>query len=171
MHEWLESSDRLCYSQLWRCILPTTSLPKHFLCFVLQSVLSLAKLALLASDEQPHTAEKEVCTLNTELDLVLYQEELPDVVLSSYGYDIERMRVLTPTELIKVRGQVFLDVRSLDPLKSLDLIMLACGVPMTWPVVIVSWSCNVWFYIGHKFLKGIVKSGNHSVLSLFGFWK
>jgi nuclear pore complex protein Nup133 len=94
-------------------------------------VLSLAKLALLASDEQPHTAEKEVCTLNTELDLVLYQEELPDVVLSSYGYDIERMRVLTPTELIKVRGQVFLDVRSLDPLKSLDLIMLACGVPMT----------------------------------------
>jgi hypothetical protein len=62
-------------------------------------MLSLAKIALMASDEQP---DKEVSTLNMNLDLVSYQEELPEIVLSSYGYDVERLRVLTPTELVKV---------------------------------------------------------------------
>jgi nuclear pore complex protein Nup133 len=65
-------------------------------------MLSLAKLALLASDEQPDKVEEEVSTLNMNLDLVSYQEELPEIVLSSYGYDVERLRVLTPTELVKV---------------------------------------------------------------------
>jgi nuclear pore complex protein Nup133 len=67
-------------------------------------MLSLAKLALMASDEQPDRVEEEVSTMNMDLDLVSYQEELPEFVLSSYGYDVERLRVLTPTELVKVRG-------------------------------------------------------------------
>jgi hypothetical protein len=67
-------------------------------------MLSMAKLALLASDEQhPYKIEEEVSAMNTDLDLVAYQEELPEIVLSAYGYDIEMLRVLTPTELIKVR--------------------------------------------------------------------
>jgi len=66
-------------------------------------MLSLAKLALLASDEHPQKVEEAVSVMNRDLDLVVYQEELPEVVLSSYGYDVERLRVLTPTELIKVR--------------------------------------------------------------------
>jgi hypothetical protein len=66
-------------------------------------MLSLAKLALLTSYEQPDKVEEQVQSLNTDLDLVSYQEELPEVVLSSYGYDVERLRVLTPTELVKVR--------------------------------------------------------------------
>jgi hypothetical protein len=70
-------------------------------------MLSLAKLALLASDEHPQNVEEEVSAMNRDLDLVVYQEELPEVVLSSYGYDIERLRVLTPTELVKVSVKVF----------------------------------------------------------------
>jgi nuclear pore complex protein Nup133 len=69
-------------------------------------MISLAKLALMASDEQPDKVEEEISTLNTNLDLISYQEELPEIVLSSYGYDVERLRVLTPSELVKVRGQV-----------------------------------------------------------------
>jgi nuclear pore complex protein Nup133 len=69
-------------------------------------MISLAKLALMASDEQPDKVEEEVSNLNMNLDLVSYQEELPEIVLSSYGYDVERLRVLTPIELVKVRGQV-----------------------------------------------------------------
>ncbi|GFG32593.1 hypothetical protein Cfor_12358 [Coptotermes formosanus] len=67
-----------------------------------KTMLSLAKLALLASDEHPQNVEEEVSAMNRDLDLVVYQEELPEVVLSSYGYDIERLRVLTPTELVKL---------------------------------------------------------------------
>jgi hypothetical protein len=66
-------------------------------------MLSLAKLALLASVEEPDKVEVEMHNLNTDLDLVSYQEELPEIVLSAYGYDVERLRVLTPTELVKVR--------------------------------------------------------------------
>ncbi|XP_069672597.1 nuclear pore complex protein Nup133 isoform X3 [Periplaneta americana] len=67
-----------------------------------KSMLSLAKLSLLAFDQQPEAVDEEVQALNTELDLVLYEEELPETVLSAYGYDIERLRVLTPMELVKL---------------------------------------------------------------------
>lgn len=76
-------------------------------------MLSLAKLALLASDEHPQKVDEAVSVMNRDLDLVVYQEELPEVILSSYGYDVERLRVLTPTELIKVRLKVLLAVSPL----------------------------------------------------------
>ena len=65
-------------------------------------MLSLAKLSLLASDEQANKVDEGIQALNTQLDLVTYQEELPESVLLSYGYDTERLRVLTPAEIIKV---------------------------------------------------------------------
>jgi len=74
-------------------------------------MLSLAKLALLASDEHPQKVEEAVSVMNRDLDLVVYQEELPEVVLSSYGYDVERLRVLTATELIQVRLKVLVTMR------------------------------------------------------------
>jgi nuclear pore complex protein Nup133 len=76
-------------------------------------MLSLAKLALLASNEHPQKVEEDVSAMNRDLDLVVYQEELPEVVLSSYGYDVERLRVLTPAELVKVSVKVFLVKASL----------------------------------------------------------
>jgi nuclear pore complex protein Nup133 len=94
-------------------------------------MLSLAKLAVLASDEQPDKVEEQVNSLNTDLDLVSYQEELPEVVLSSYGYDVERLRVLTPAEIIKVRGQEFMEMQSISQLK----MMPACDVIVACPVI------------------------------------
>lgn len=40
--------------------------------------------------------------INNELALVAYQEELPTQVLTTYGYDVEKLQVFTPTELITV---------------------------------------------------------------------
>ncbi|XP_076243006.1 nuclear pore complex protein Nup133 [Calliopsis andreniformis] len=65
-----------------------------------KSMLSLAKLALLASDDVDGKVKSDVKEINSELALVAYQEDLPAQVLMTYGYDIEKLRVFTPTELI-----------------------------------------------------------------------
>lgn len=65
-------------------------------------MLSLAKLALFASDGLEEEVEECVGRINKELELIAHQEELPATVLASYGYDIDKLRVLTPTELITV---------------------------------------------------------------------
>lgn len=62
--------------------------------------LSLAKLALLASDEPENEIKDCVKRIDTELALIAHQEDLPAQVLATYGYDIDKLRVLTPTELI-----------------------------------------------------------------------
>lgn len=67
-----------------------------------QSILSLAKLALLASDDLEEEVKDCVKRINNELALVAYQEELPTQVLTTYGYDVEKLQVFTPTELITV---------------------------------------------------------------------
>jgi nuclear pore complex protein Nup133 len=65
-----------------------------------KSMLSLAKLALLASDESEDNVVDYVKTIDNELGLIAYQEDLPAQVLTTYGYDIEKLRVLIPRELI-----------------------------------------------------------------------
>lgn len=65
-------------------------------------MLSLSKLALLASDEPEDEIEECTRRINNELELIAHQEELPAAVLASYGYDIEKLRVLKPSELITV---------------------------------------------------------------------
>lgn len=65
-----------------------------------KSMLSLAKLALLASDELEDKVAECTKSINNELTLVAYQEDLPAQVLAMYGYDIKNLRVLAPRELI-----------------------------------------------------------------------
>ena len=64
-------------------------------------MLSLAKLSLLASgaDTDQNNMVEEI---NSNLDLVAHQEQLPDVVLNAYGYEFDNLRVFSPSELIKV---------------------------------------------------------------------
>ncbi|XP_054273353.1 nuclear pore complex protein Nup133 [Macrosteles quadrilineatus] len=57
--------------------------------------LSLAKLTALA-------AGAEVEELTSGLTLVSYQENLPEALLRMYGYDPENMKLLTPSELVKM---------------------------------------------------------------------
>lgn len=73
-------------------------------------MLSLAKLSLLASDEKEHVIEDISNEIDSELELVAHQEDLPENVLVSYGYDVTRLGVLTPQELIKVfKFEIMLD--------------------------------------------------------------
>lgn len=66
-------------------------------------MLSLAKLALLASDDPEDKIIDSVKTIDSELALIAYQEDLPAQVLTAYGYDIDKLRILTPRELIMVQ--------------------------------------------------------------------
>lgn len=40
--------------------------------------------------------------INAELNLLSYQEDLPEAVLTAFGYDFETVRVFLPAELIRV---------------------------------------------------------------------
>lgn len=65
-------------------------------------MLSLAKLALLASDDPELEVRLRMTKIDNELALIAHQEDLPTQVLTTYGYDTEKLRVFTPTELIMV---------------------------------------------------------------------
>lgn len=63
-------------------------------------MLTLGKLALLAYS---HSDSSVFDKVNREINLLSYQEDLPDAVISAFGYDFETMRVFLPPELIRVR--------------------------------------------------------------------
>ena len=61
-----------------------------------KTMLSLSKLAALASDERDDHIATAVEGLEHEWNVVAAQEQLPRGVLDEYGFDAESMRVLTP---------------------------------------------------------------------------
>ncbi|XP_066593314.1 nuclear pore complex protein Nup133 [Prorops nasuta] len=65
-----------------------------------KTMLSLAKLALLASDDTEEDMVDCINKINSDLTLIAHQEDLPSQVLTTYGYDIDKLRVLSATELI-----------------------------------------------------------------------
>lgn len=67
-----------------------------------KTILSISKLAALASDETHSVKEKAVNAINEEQSLLLYQETLPAAVLEAFGQDLDTMRVLKPEELIEM---------------------------------------------------------------------
>lgn len=69
-------------------------------------MLSLAKLGFLASDERDEKIEISVQKIDSELNLIAHQEDVPVSVLEIYGYDVEKLRVLSPSELINVSSFV-----------------------------------------------------------------
>ncbi|XP_067007277.2 nuclear pore complex protein Nup133 [Anabrus simplex] len=88
-----------------------------------KSMLSFAKLALLASNEHSDTTANEIEKINSQLDLITYQEDLPETVLSAYGLSAEKIRVLTPTEMIQMYiSDEFLGASELEFMKALDLL-------------------------------------------------
>lgn len=76
-------------------------------------MLSLAKMAVLASDETELSVD--LADINAELVLIQHQEHLSKDLLHSFGYDIENPKVLGPEEIIHVR--VFCFFFSLNFLK------------------------------------------------------
>ncbi|KAK0083764.1 hypothetical protein PV325_008252 [Microctonus aethiopoides] len=65
-----------------------------------KTMLSLSKLSLLCSNESEDEIAEAASRINNELELIAHQEDLPDNVLQTYGYDTKKLRVLTPVELI-----------------------------------------------------------------------
>ncbi|OXU23558.1 hypothetical protein TSAR_013208 [Trichomalopsis sarcophagae] len=67
-----------------------------------KSMLSLAKLAYLASGEPAEKLREGIGKIDSELNLIAHQEDVPVHVLEIYGYDVEKLRVLNPSELINL---------------------------------------------------------------------
>ncbi|KAG8228598.1 hypothetical protein J437_LFUL009303 [Ladona fulva] len=75
-----------------------------------KSMISLAKLALFSctdpnsicfsTSEQSKTAA--LAWINSQLDLIAHQENLPESTVINFGYEPEKMPVLTPSEIIKL---------------------------------------------------------------------
>ncbi|XP_014675346.1 PREDICTED: nuclear pore complex protein Nup133-like [Priapulus caudatus] len=88
-----------------------------------KTLLSLSKLAALASDEPAGAVEEIVDVVNLEQDIVLHQEGLPLEVLTAEGLDKGIMPVLTPEELIEVYiGEANVRANEFDFKKALDLL-------------------------------------------------
>ncbi|XP_043529238.1 nuclear pore complex protein Nup133 [Frieseomelitta varia] len=119
---WVQSAltDDLCFAA---STLYSLAIQESELVTRKKSMLSLAKLAFLASDELKEKDRHHVKNIDNELALVAYQEELPTQVLTTYGYDVEKLRVFTPTELITLyTSEDNIDANEYDFKKALDLL-------------------------------------------------
>jgi len=88
-----------------------------------KTLLSLSKLAALASDNADESLQDNIEAINEELELVMHQEQLPAKAVESVGIDPDNMRVLSPEELI----ELFVSEKNefaneLDVKKALDLL-------------------------------------------------
>ncbi|XP_049535624.1 nuclear pore complex protein Nup133 [Anopheles darlingi] len=61
-------------------------------------MLCLAKLCLIAAEGERYQAQLD--GINTELELIDIQENIPSEVLDIYGYDTRHVKVLTPEEMV-----------------------------------------------------------------------
>lgn len=90
-----------------------------------KTLLSLSKLCNLAASG-PGTNDVSVVeddTLALEEELIIYQEQLPEPVLTAHSLDPETMRVLSPSELIHLyTGEENTYANEFDFKKALDLL-------------------------------------------------
>lgn len=87
-----------------------------------KTMLSLAKLSKLAS---PVVSENDptVQNINSQLELVTFQEELPDYVLEKYGYNVFKPCVIPAKDLISLYiSSEYKDAGEVEFKKALDLL-------------------------------------------------
>jgi len=88
--------------------------------------LSLAKLAILASDVPDQELQSQLDVVEQDMSLVAAQEQLPSSVLGQFGFDRESMRVLSPREMIELYiGEENVEADHIDFKKALDLLSFA----------------------------------------------
>lgn len=88
-----------------------------------KTMLSLAKLAKLAAPNVDE-ADPYVQNVNAQLELIAFQEDLPDYVLEQYGYDTAKPSVIPAKELINLYVCTeFKDATELEFKKALDLLV------------------------------------------------
>ncbi|KAK3092820.1 hypothetical protein FSP39_007562 [Pinctada imbricata] len=88
-----------------------------------KTLLSLSKLAALASEEPVENLEAKITGINEEQDLIVHQEQLPPQVIENLGMEPDNMRVLTPIQIIEqyISG-TNIDATEYDFRKALDLL-------------------------------------------------
>ncbi|KAJ8938499.1 hypothetical protein NQ318_005163 [Aromia moschata] len=87
-----------------------------------KTTLSLSKLARLAGPNSPDM-DLHVKTVNSRLELVAYQEDLPDYVLQQFGYDTLKPRVIPPKDLVCLYVcKEYADAGELEFKKALDIL-------------------------------------------------
>ncbi|XP_023018139.1 nuclear pore complex protein Nup133 [Leptinotarsa decemlineata] len=87
-----------------------------------RTMLSLSKLAKLAG---PNTNDinEYIENVNNSLDLVAFQEDLPDYVLQQFGYDVSQPPVIPPKDLINLYiCKEYTDAGDLEFKKALDIL-------------------------------------------------
>lgn len=105
-----------CFSAVAIATAETESLTRQ------KTIFSLSKLAKLAGPDT-EDVETYVDNINASLDLITFQEDLPDYVLQQFGYDTLRPRVLTPKELINLYiCHEYSDATELEFKKALDIL-------------------------------------------------
>lgn len=67
-----------------------------------KTILSLAKLACLAADED---LSEQIIQINNDLLIIEYQSQIPTRMLSVFGYDTDNPRVLRAEEIINVSNR------------------------------------------------------------------
>nr|CAD7434086.1 unnamed protein product [Timema monikensis] len=65
-------------------------------------MLAWAQLAIMASDEPEDKIMDNVEKIQEEMQLVLHHEDLPEDVLIANALDVEKLRVMSPSDLIKL---------------------------------------------------------------------
>lgn len=87
-----------------------------------KTLLSLSKLCALAESEDAFT-NVDVSEVDTQLDLILYQETLPVSVRETFNLDVEMMPVMSPRELISLYvSEQNVEADAYDFKKALELI-------------------------------------------------
>ncbi|GJQ78399.1 putative nuclear pore complex protein [Trypoxylus dichotomus] len=87
-----------------------------------KTMLSLSKLAKLAASNGP-TRDDFIDETNRNLELIEFQEEIPDYVLEEFGYDTVKPAVISPIKLIHLYiCPEYRDSTELEFKKALDLI-------------------------------------------------
>ncbi|KAF5282596.1 hypothetical protein FQA39_LY05003 [Lamprigera yunnana] len=85
-----------------------------------KTMLSLSKLAKLAADEED---KSYIDFLDSQLELISFQEDVPDYVLQHYGYDTVNIKVIVPKDLIHLYTCVeYKEAGELEFKKALDLL-------------------------------------------------
>ncbi|KAK8723506.1 hypothetical protein OTU49_011745, partial [Cherax quadricarinatus] len=90
-----------------------------------KTLLSLSKLCNLASTMpgSRETSMLEDGTMSLEEELIIYQEQLPEPVLTAHSLDPDSMRVLSPTELVHLyTSEENFYANEFDFKKALDLL-------------------------------------------------
>ncbi|EFA05993.1 Nuclear pore complex protein Nup133-like Protein [Tribolium castaneum] len=85
-----------------------------------KTMLSLCKLAKLAAGTG---SEEALRSVDSRLDLIAYQEDIPDYVLQQFGYDTINIRVIPPKDLINLYiCKEYTEAAELEFKKALDLL-------------------------------------------------